>query len=100
MTMVHERTRSVVQTEAFLRDIVRDVTLPEKMRLRAEGLLRHYPAPNYIWLAGKLEEHRKAELFRLDEKHGPLPPVLGTWLTVEPMFCDDSSAAPAPQSSS
>jgi len=37
MTMVHERTRSVVQTEAFLRDIVRDVTLPEKMRLRAEG---------------------------------------------------------------
>lgn len=98
MTMVHERTRSVVQTEAFLRDIVRDVTLPEKMRLRAEGLLRHYPAPNYIWLAGKLEEHRKAELSRLDEQHGPLQPVLGTWLTVEPMFCDDSSAAPAPQS--
>ncbi|WP_349016947.1 BPSL0761 family protein [Pseudomonas sp. V98_8] len=94
--MVHERTRSVVQTEAFLRDIVRDVTLPERVRLRAEGLLRHYPAPDYIWLAGRLEEHRRAELARLDEKHGPLPAVLGTWLAVEPMFCDGSNSEPAP----
>lgn len=100
MTMVHERTRSVVQTEAFLRDIVRDVTLPERMRLRAEGLLRHYPAPNYIWLAGKLEEHRRTELSQLVEKYGPLPPVLGTWLAVEPMFCDRSSLAHTPQPSS
>jgi hypothetical protein len=89
MTMVHERTRSVVQTERFLQDLVQDASLPETMRLRAKGLLRHYPASSDIWLAGKLEELRKAELYLLEETHGPLPPVLGFWLVTESLFSDD-----------
>jgi hypothetical protein len=89
MTMVNERTRSVVQTEKFLRDIVRDPTLPEALRLRAKGLLRHYPEAEDIWHAGQLEERRKVELLGLEEKHGPLPPVLSIWLATEPLFCDE-----------
>jgi len=51
MTMVHERTRSATQTETFLRDLVHDASLPEAIRLRAKGLLRHYPRrPIYGWL--------------------------------------------------
>lgn len=88
MTTVYERTRSVVQTESFLRDIVRDITLPEAVRFRAKALLRHYPVADDIWRAGKLEELRKAELLLLEEKHGLLPPALSIWLVVEPMFCD------------
>ena len=89
MTMVHERTRSVVQTERFLQDLAHDASVPESLRLRAKGLLRHYPAASDIWLAGKLEERRKAELYLLEEKHGPLPPVLGVWLVTESLFSDD-----------
>lgn len=33
MTMVHERTRSVVQTRDFLRDLSRDSSLPESILL-------------------------------------------------------------------
>jgi hypothetical protein len=88
--MVCERTRSVTQTESFLRDLVHDASLPEAIRLRAKGLLRHYPSASDIWLAGKLEERRKTELYLLEKKHGLLPPVLGVWLVSESLFCDAS----------
>ncbi len=91
MTMVHERTRSVVQTRDFLRDLSRDSSLPESIRLQAERLLRHYPEAADIWLAGKLEERRREELSLLADKHVPLHPVLGCWLAAEPLFCDESS---------
>jgi len=91
VTMVHERTRSVVQTRDFLRDLSRDSSLPESIRLQAERLLRHYPEAADIWLAGKLEERRREELSLLEDKHVPLHPVLGCWLAAEPLFCDESS---------
>ncbi len=43
MTTPSERTRAVVETRKFLSMIERDKTLPEALRYRAEGLLRHYP---------------------------------------------------------
>jgi hypothetical protein len=90
MTMVHERTRSVVQAGEFLRDISKDPSLPDSIRLQAKRLLRHYPAAKDIWLAGKLEERRQEELCLLVDKHGPLHPVLATWSACESMFCDES----------
>lgn len=93
MTTVDERTRSIVQTEVFLRDVARDATLPETMRLRAKSLLRHYPTADDIKLAGKLEKHRKAALMHLEQEHGLLPPTLSTWLIAEPMFCENDSGS-------
>lgn len=89
--MIHERTRSVVQTRDFLRDLTRDSSLPDSIRLQAEDLLRHYPKATDIWLAGKLEERRREELSLLAKKHGALHPALGNWLAAEPLFCDESS---------
>ena len=84
MTMVNERTRSVVQTWEFLRDLSRNESLPESIRIQAKRLLRHYPEPAAIWLAGKAEEARRAD------KHGPLHPALGLWLVTDPLFCHES----------
>lgn len=90
MTMVNERTRSVVQTREFLRDLSRNESLPESIRIQAKRLLRHYPEPAAIWLAGKAEEARREQLSLLADKHGPLPPALGLWLVTDPLFCDES----------
>lgn len=48
MTMPDERTRAVIWTRGFLRELT-DPTVtpgvPAAVRCRAETLLRHYPAP-------------------------------------------------------
>jgi len=93
MTTVHERTRSVVQTRDFLRELANDNTLPETLRTQARVLLRHYPTPEQIWQAGRLEEHRRAKLCLMEEKNGPLPPVLGLWLASDFLFCDQRSTS-------
>lgn len=74
----------------FLRDVSGNQLMPEEVRLRAKRLLRHYPAPREIWLAGKLEALRQDELALLADQHGPLHPIFALWLPSEPMFCDDS----------
>ena len=53
MTMTQERTRSVVQTRDFLKELSRDQNLPENIRDQAKILLRHYPTGEAVWLAGK-----------------------------------------------
>lgn len=95
MTTVHERTRSVVQTRDFLRELTNDNTLPETLRTQARILLRHYPTPEQIWQAGRLEEHRRTKLCLMEEKSGPLPPVLGLWLASDFLFCDQRPTAKA-----
>lgn len=39
MTMIDERTRSIVDTVEFLHDISGDQSIPEAVRLRAKRLL-------------------------------------------------------------
>lgn len=56
MTLPHERTRSVVKTEAFLRELSRNKELPDDIRSYAKSLLRHYPSIEQIFSLGRLEE--------------------------------------------
>ncbi|WP_336512905.1 BPSL0761 family protein [Stutzerimonas stutzeri] len=56
MTLPHERTRSVIKTEAFLREISRNKELPDDIRIYAKSLLRHYPSTDQIFSLGRLEE--------------------------------------------
>lgn len=89
MTMTDERTRSVVHTEAFLRNLARDPSLPPSIRERAKGLLRHYPSQDQIWQAGRLEALRREEVATLGSTHGSLTPALASWLLTDPLFCSD-----------
>lgn len=56
MTMPCERTRSIIHTGDFLRDLSRNPTVPESVRLEARHLLRHYPEPWILFNIGLLEE--------------------------------------------
>ncbi|CEG50555.1 conserved hypothetical protein [Stutzerimonas xanthomarina] len=58
MTMVEELTAAIVHARDFLRELSRDRSLPESIRLEAKHLLRHYSEAADIWLAGRLEERR------------------------------------------
>lgn len=89
MTMPHERTRSLVQTEQFLQELSKDPNLSELLRRQAKVLLRHYPSRQDIALKIKLDERCREELAVLADKHGPLHPVLVFWLVSEPMFGDE-----------
>jgi hypothetical protein len=56
MTMPHERSRAVIQTEDFLHELMRDASLPQRIRKDAKFLLRHFPSRSDIFTAGLLEE--------------------------------------------
>ena len=56
MTTPAERTRSVLKTRDFLRELSRDVAMPESVRDQAKALLRHYP-----------EEHNLESVIRLED---------------------------------
>jgi len=56
MTMPFERTRSVAQAHEFLEELVRDPEVPERVRKRAEFVLRHFPAKRDVLQAGRIEE--------------------------------------------
>lgn len=91
MTMVDERTRSLVHTWEFLREQSRNHSLPESVRLQAKHLLRHYPEPAAIHLEGRAETARREALSQLaDVNDIKLPPVLGAWLNGEPFLCDEN----------
>lgn len=56
MTMPHERSRAIVQTQEFLEELSRDVSQSEKVRRAAIQLLRHYPSKSEVLLQGRIEE--------------------------------------------
>lgn len=56
MTMPHERSRAVIQTEDFLHELSRDTSVPERVRKDAKFLLRHFPSRRDVFTAGLLEE--------------------------------------------
>lgn len=56
MTLPYERTRSVIQTEEFLRELSNDHQLPAGIRNEATRLLRHYPTADLIKGLGRFEK--------------------------------------------
>lgn len=56
MTTPSERSRAVIQTEKFLKELSRDGSLPDKVRRDAKFLLRQFPSRAEVMLAGRLEE--------------------------------------------
>ncbi|KAA0945283.1 hypothetical protein FQ186_28765 [Pseudomonas sp. ANT_H14] len=56
MTLPYERTRAIVKTEDFLRELSRDGGLPQDIRSYAKSLLRHYPSAAEVFSLGRLEE--------------------------------------------
>ncbi|WP_313054398.1 BPSL0761 family protein [Pseudomonas lopnurensis] len=56
MTLPHERTRALIKTEEFLRELTRSPELPQDIRSHAKSLLRHYPSADQIFSLGRLEE--------------------------------------------
>jgi hypothetical protein len=63
MTMPNERTRAVIQMGEFLLDLSKDSSLPERIRRDAKFLLRHYPNPFQMLLAGRIEEASDPDVF-------------------------------------
>lgn len=57
MTMPYERSRAVVQTREFLVELSRDNSLPDRVRRDAKFLLRHFPTPDDVVMAGLIEEY-------------------------------------------
>jgi hypothetical protein len=58
MTLPHERTRSVIQTEQFLRELVdahATPRVPRAVRQRARDLLTHYPCKYLMNVAAQQE---------------------------------------------
>lgn len=95
MTTVYERTRSVIETSDFLLRLIRDNSLPDTVRSEARQLLRHYPTPDAVRLAGRWEVIRQDEVSKLPGSPKALHPALATWPLLEPLFCD-SELADAP----
>ena len=56
MTMPVERTRCVIQTGDFLRELSKSQQIPEPFRIEAARLLRHYPEPRLLLHAAWLDE--------------------------------------------
>lgn len=97
MTTVYERTRSVVETGAFLEKLARDKSLPGAVRSEAKQLLRHYPTAGAVRLAGRCEAVRQDQVLKLPLSPSTLHPALATWPHLDPFFCDPQDPyAPKP----
>ncbi|WP_447649146.1 BPSL0761 family protein [Pseudomonas abietaniphila] len=88
MTTPYERTLSVIETGSFLAMLSRDRSVPDNVRSQAKQLLRHYPTPQAIRLAGQCEAIRQDEISRLPTRPHNLHPALATWPLLDPFFCD------------
>lgn len=56
MTTPFERTRSVVQAHAFLKELAHDTEVPDRIRKKAQFLLHHFPTKRDVLQAGLIEE--------------------------------------------
>jgi hypothetical protein len=56
MTMPHERSRAIVQTQEFLEQLSRDASQSEEVRKSAVYLLRHYPSKSEVLMQGRIQE--------------------------------------------
>ena len=93
MTMPRERTRCVIHTEAFLRELSKSLLIPEEYRNEARRLLRHYPESSFVLYAGKMDDIiQGAEpgdprypsgqvIYSVPHNHGSAPPTTTNWAT-------------------
>jgi len=88
MTTPYERTLSVIETGSFLAMLSRNKSLPDNVRDQAKQLLRHYPTPEAVRLAGRCEAIRQDEISKLPLSLQTLHPALATWPLIDPFFCD------------
>lgn len=56
MTMPHERSRAIVQTQEFLEQLSQDGSQSDEIRKVAMTLLRHYPSKDEVLLQGRIQE--------------------------------------------
>lgn len=66
MTMPDERTRSLIQAGAFLKELSRDSSLPRAVRDEASRLLRHYPTVSTVRLLASVEASRGSNILSED----------------------------------
>ncbi|WP_333909743.1 BPSL0761 family protein [Pseudomonas extremaustralis] len=90
MTTPYERTLSVIETGSFLAMLWRDRSLPDNVRDQAKQLLRHYPTPQAVRLAGRCEAIRQYEISKLPISPQTMHPALATWPLLEPFFYDST----------
>jgi hypothetical protein len=57
MTRPYERTRSLIKTYDFLKELSKSKEQPESIRDHAKWLLRHFPDHDVIYGLGKFEEY-------------------------------------------
>lgn len=65
MTLPYERTRAVVQTEQFLKDLMdtkKTPKVPKEIRKQAGSLLRHYPNSIDMEIISKREDKNDATI--------------------------------------
>lgn len=63
MTMPDERTRALLQTGAFLKEVALEVRLPEEVRREAHRLLRHYPTVSQVRTMALIDQHAALERY-------------------------------------
>lgn len=76
MTMPAERSRTVIQAGAFLKELRANQYLPEEIRSEAHRLLRHYPSVLNIELVASLEPSGET-IWPINPFGGPVDP--GWW---------------------
>lgn len=55
MTTPSERTRNILQAGAFLKELRADASVPERFRIEANRLLRHYPTATDVQILAMIE---------------------------------------------
>lgn len=68
MTMPHERTRAVIATGEFLRQIEQDETLNVSLREMASQLLRHFPTKSEVLIQGQIDSKSLSPFFGTSTK--------------------------------
>lgn len=63
MTMPDERTRALLQTGAFLKELAKEPSLPAWIRREANRLLRHFPTVIEIRTMALIDQHAALERY-------------------------------------
>lgn len=71
MTTPMERTRTLVQSGAFLLELSRDKSIPEETRVEAHRLIRHFPTIEQVQTMAAVERPTGFQSAMLDTTMDP-----------------------------